>query len=279
MTSDIDSTVEAAGPLAAVAELLVGLSGQLERWQAELALAQAQVRSLTEQNEQNERSGSSESSRLREQGCPATLSCEEAVGLVVAVLAGDTQGVRHVRHVRSSDSAFLDRLRARGVVRPSPRLSVRELLSCPVSPEETASGEDNCLVRTVRTVWTELDEVLIIDEAMALIPAPDAVHVTVVQNPSVVRQLVLFFEAARAQAAHPAESVPIPGTEVELKQRIVRMLAEGAKDETVARRLGISLRTCRRHIAEILHQLGASSRFQAGVRAATLGAVPVLGQR
>jgi DNA-binding NarL/FixJ family response regulator len=42
----------------------------------------------------------------------------------------------------------------------------------------------------------------------------------------------------------------------------------------VARRLSISLRTCRRHVAEILDQLDSSGRFQAGVGAVPLGAVP-----
>jgi DNA-binding CsgD family transcriptional regulator len=59
-----------------------------------------------------------------------------------------------------------------------------------------------------------------------------------------------------------------------LKSQIIMLLAEGAKDEAVARRLGISLRTCRRHVADILDQLESSSRFQAGVRAALLGLVP-----
>lgn len=36
------------------------------------------------------------------------------------------------------------------------------------------------------------------------------------------------------------------------------------KDEMIARRLGMSLRTCRKHIAESMETLGASSRFQAG---------------
>ncbi len=49
------------------------------------------------------------------------------------------------------------------------------------------------------------------------------------------------------------------------------MLAEGAKDEVIARRLGVSLRTCRRHIAEILETLQADSRFQAGVLAERAG--------
>ncbi|MEC3992522.1 helix-turn-helix transcriptional regulator [Actinacidiphila sp. DG2A-62] len=50
----------------------------------------------------------------------------------------------------------------------------------------------------------------------------------------------------------------------ELHQNILRLLGEGARDETIARRLGMSLRTCRKHVAEIFEQLGAKSRFQAG---------------
>lgn len=49
------------------------------------------------------------------------------------------------------------------------------------------------------------------------------------------------------------------------------MLAAGAKDETIARELGVSLRTCRRHIAEMMRMTGAGSRFQAGVLATQLG--------
>ncbi|MCZ0982437.1 hypothetical protein O1L60_35735 [Streptomyces diastatochromogenes] len=49
------------------------------------------------------------------------------------------------------------------------------------------------------------------------------------------------------------------------------LLAEGAKDEVIARRMGMSLRTCRRHIADLLEELGAESRFQGGVLAERAG--------
>jgi hypothetical protein len=58
------------------------------------------------------------------------------------------------------------------------------------------------------------------------------------------------------------------------KPAIVRMLGHGAKDETVARQLGMSVRTTRRHIAEIMAVLGALSRFQAGVLVARHGLLP-----
>lgn len=58
-----------------------------------------------------------------------------------------------------------------------------------------------------------------------------------------------------------------------LQLSIIRLLAQGFKDDVVARRLGISVRTCRRHIKEIMNELNASSRFQAGVRATLNGSV------
>ncbi|MGI5530482.1 response regulator transcription factor [Streptomyces syringium] len=57
----------------------------------------------------------------------------------------------------------------------------------------------------------------------------------------------------------------------ELDHTIVRLLAAGLKDEAIARRLGMSLRTARRHIADIMETLGAESRFQAGMLAARAG--------
>jgi DNA-binding NarL/FixJ family response regulator len=49
------------------------------------------------------------------------------------------------------------------------------------------------------------------------------------------------------------------------------MLGAGLKDETAARELGLSLRTYRRRVADLMAALGADSRFQAGLRARELG--------
>ncbi|WP_461011566.1 hypothetical protein [Streptomyces capparidis] len=43
------------------------------------------------------------------------------------------------------------------------------------------------------------------------------------------------------------------------------------KDEKVARSVGVSLRTVSKRIFEPMQELGASSRFEAGVRATRLG--------
>lgn len=54
----------------------------------------------------------------------------------------------------------------------------------------------------------------------------------------------------------------------DLQRSVARLMAEGLTDEAVARRLGMSVRTCRRYVAALLQNLDAVSRFQAGVRAA-----------
>lgn len=52
---------------------------------------------------------------------------------------------------------------------------------------------------------------------------------------------------------------------------VLRALNHGFKDEVAARRLGVSLRTYRRYVADIMTRLGVTTRFQIGVRAAELG--------
>lgn len=57
----------------------------------------------------------------------------------------------------------------------------------------------------------------------------------------------------------------------EQQTAVLRLLASGAKDEAIARNLGVSVRTVTRIVAELTSELGATSRFQAGVLAARLG--------
>ncbi|MFB4285498.1 hypothetical protein ACBJ59_60300 [Nonomuraea sp. MTCD27] len=54
----------------------------------------------------------------------------------------------------------------------------------------------------------------------------------------------------------------------DLQQSIAALMAKGYTDEVVARKLGMSVRSCRRHIATMMRDLDATSRFQAGVQAA-----------
>jgi DNA-binding CsgD family transcriptional regulator/sugar-specific transcriptional regulator TrmB len=55
------------------------------------------------------------------------------------------------------------------------------------------------------------------------------------------------------------------------ERELLRLLSLGAKDETAARQLGVSVRTVRRMIADLMRELDARSRFQAGVIATQRG--------
>jgi hypothetical protein len=88
-----------------------------------------------------------------------------------------------------------------------------------------------------------------------------------IRSPSAVRLLLDLVESTWG-AASPYAAKEIGYHEVtdNLHRTIIQLLAQGLTDEAVARRLGVSVRTCRRHIANVLRDLDAVSRFQAGVR-------------
>jgi DNA-binding NarL/FixJ family response regulator len=54
---------------------------------------------------------------------------------------------------------------------------------------------------------------------------------------------------------------------------VLELLQLGMKDETIARQLGVSLRTVRRRIAALMDDLGVDTRFQAGLEAARRGLI------
>ncbi len=62
----------------------------------------------------------------------------------------------------------------------------------------------------------------------------------------------------------------------ELESNILRHLVNGSKDESAARALNVSTRTYRRHVTAMCCRLGASSRFEAGAKAAFSGWIPKL---
>jgi DNA-binding NarL/FixJ family response regulator len=54
-------------------------------------------------------------------------------------------------------------------------------------------------------------------------------------------------------------------------REILRALGAGLTDEVASRRMGVSLRTYRRRVADLMRALDSDSRFQAGLRAGELG--------
>lgn len=90
-----------------------------------------------------------------------------------------------------------------------------------------------------------------------------------VRAPALVAMVRELFEQywLRATPLLPVE----PGSQVDERRQILELLMVGTKDEYIARQLGVSLRTVRRRVAELMEDLGASTRFQAGMEAARRG--------
>lgn len=90
--------------------------------------------------------------------------------------------------------------------------------------------------------------------------------------PALVGGAYALFEAAWESAADLAAFLGSGRPAIDAQtSRVLRALGSGVTDAAAARQLGMSLRTYRRRVAELLVALNAGSRFQAGVRAGELG--------
>ena len=124
-------------------------------------------------------------------------------------------------------------------------------------------------VRVLPEVPTRL---LVIGDSHVLIPdrlGYADIPLVMVRETAIVEAAAQWFEMLWERAVVPTQS----GQESrrDLRRFLLQQLAVGAHDEQIARNLGISLRTVRRRVADLMLELGADSRFQAGVEAARRG--------
>ncbi|MEY9926753.1 DNA-binding CsgD family transcriptional regulator [Catenulispora sp. GP43] len=136
--------------------------------------------------------------------------------------------------------------------------------------EMQAAGAD------VRTSPTLPQRLYISDRRVAVVPVDRTVRgsgVLLVRAPGVVASLLELFESVWHNAAPLDVGNPVDsGTGLSDTERILlTMLADGATDETAAKKLGVSLRTVRRIMADLMRRLDAGSRFEAGIKAARRG--------
>lgn len=130
----------------------------------------------------------------------------------------------------------------------------------------------------VRTTIDTFERLIVIDGSVAFVPMPregaEAPGAALVGDPTVVgfmcRSFENLWESAKPFEVTRSDAETKPD---EIHSAILALLAQGHKDETIARRLGIATRTCRRYIKTIVDELDANSRFQAGVQALHLGLV------
>jgi hypothetical protein len=126
----------------------------------------------------------------------------------------------------------------------------------------------------IRVVASVPSRIAVFGATVALIPdmwGESTGRRLVVREDSLVGALTALFEQMWERA------MTVPGLDGGIddptgeRRLLLVQLARGAKDEQIARALGLSLRTVRRRVADIMADLGADSRFQAGVEAVRRG--------
>ncbi|MGA5822783.1 LuxR C-terminal-related transcriptional regulator [Kitasatospora sp. NPDC094028] len=115
-------------------------------------------------------------------------------------------------------------------------------------------------------------EAVIVDRHVSVVRTAVGADASVVRSAVVIDALGALFDNVWQSAGAPRVRTPAPEHEhTEIARQVLARLLAGATDEKAARELRISVRTYRRHVAEILESLGTKSRFRAGMLAAEMG--------
>ena len=176
-------------------------------------------------------------------------------------------------------------------LRPDTWLMPRESAMSKVVGRAVASGRRSRAVYPLRALHEaretlhmrvdEGEEVRLIDDlptrlfvisgTHAILPEPlgfaDEPRLLVRQG-AIVDALTLLFELYWEKAVPVSE---VSGGRSSERTFLLRQLHAGVKDEQIARTMGLSLRTVRRRISQLMIELGADTRFQAGAEAARRG--------
>lgn len=135
----------------------------------------------------------------------------------------------------------------------------------------------------VRITHQQVDRMIIMDGKVAVVPVDPTNSrrgALIVRHPGLLSGFLDLFHRAWQDASElpwhtdgdSGGDQPAPATEIsEQDKRILQLLASGCTDETSAREVGVSVRHLRRTISRLMQELGANSRFEAGVEATRRG--------
>ena len=189
---------------------------------------------------------------------------------IFAQASGEVRWLRpdQWQHAWDDNSAALVRELRRQGRRIRTIYPARMVLEAPhVLASRAALGEE------IRVMVDVPSRLIVLGDETALMPEPMGVAPTprlVIRQRGIVEALGLLFDLLWDRAATPQLGED-GGPALDQRRMLLEQLATGAQDEQIARRLGISLRTVRRRVAELMTELGVDSRFAAGVEAVRRG--------
>jgi DNA-binding CsgD family transcriptional regulator/sugar-specific transcriptional regulator TrmB len=181
---------------------------------------------------------------------------------VLSASPGGAQAAESLEDDRRLDAFVL----RRGLeVRTVYQASIRNVPAASAYARWVADSGGKVRTLPVLPLWFKL-----VDRRTALLSAAredGTAGMTVVRDPAVAVAMLALFERIWDEAAPFGDQQPSrPAGELTPEEaELLRLLAEGATDETAARRLSVSVRTVGRSVADLMARLGAQSRFQAGV--------------
>jgi DNA-binding CsgD family transcriptional regulator len=124
-----------------------------------------------------------------------------------------------------------------------------------------------------------IDDPLLADRVVAILGDVPGVRLVTAGEPS---DVVLVSNRAVAsatptsmaatEAADVADALPDPVL-TPREREVLALLAEGASNKTIARRLGISVHTAKFHVGSLLDKLDATGRTDAVMHAARIGVI------
>ncbi|WP_405617077.1 helix-turn-helix transcriptional regulator [Streptomyces sp. NBC_01511] len=130
----------------------------------------------------------------------------------------------------------------------------------------------------IRVAENITERILVYDGRTALVPVDPqntSRGALLAHKSGLVSNIIALFEKIWSQADDlltvTKESADAVGGLSEIEQRVLISMCTVGKDEAGARDLGISVRTYRRHVADLLQSLGAASRAQGALLARERG--------
>ncbi|MFI2431572.1 helix-turn-helix transcriptional regulator [Streptomyces sp. NPDC018693] len=167
---------------------------------------------------------------------------------------------------RPLDARILRRgIKMRTIMRPA---AVEDAPTLAYLQEISAMGAD------IRISDKPLERMLVFDRAAALTPIDPQnprLGALVIRETGLVANLVSLFERMWSDSVPLEEAVAArrgPEDELgEIERKVLASMYRAEKDEIGAREVGISVRTYRKYVADLMQRLGATNRFQAALLA------------